>query len=387
MVPARALRVLFCGEPEFGAGFRAVRGALEAAGRLAHGGAGEGVAGVELARCKRGALRDWLPWADVAVPLMAQLDAPLLGHWARAAPGPGPGPGPGPEYSAGAPYPRAIFQFGVGLEGVDVEAANREGIWVANIPSSAMELSPNAASCSEMAILLALACLRRWNAMQSAMQSRESGLPMGEALLGKRCLVVGFGDIAQELIVRLQAFGAVVSAVRRRSWEQGEEGSRAAGQLARDALESRGTGRDGLLAMSREADVVFLTCVQTESTRGMIDAEFLDRCKDGITLVNVARGGLLDYAAVRAGLRTGKLGALGLDVQWSEPFDPDDEIAKHPNVLLTPHVAGVTKISYDAMGSFMARQLIRLQASGTPPSTTINLPLGGDRSVSPLGRK
>lgn len=375
MVPARALRVLFCGEPEFGAGFRAVRGALEAAGRLAHGGAGEGVAGVELARCKRGALRDWLPWADVAVPLMAQLDAPLLGHWARAP----------AEYSAGAPYPRAIFQFGVGLEGVDVEAANREGIWVANIPSSAMELSPNAASCSEMAILLALACLRRWNAMQSAMQSRESGLPMGEALLGKRCLVVGFGDIAQELIVRLQAFGAVVSAVRRRSWDQGDEGRLT--QRARDALESRGTGRDELLAMSREADVVFLTCVQTESTRGMIDAEFLDRCKDGITLVNVARGGLLDYAAVRAGLRTGKLGALGLDVQWSEPFDPDDEIAKHPNVILTPHVAGVTKISYDSMGSFMARQLIHLQASGTPPSTTINLPLGGDRSVSPLGRK
>lgn len=367
---ARALRVLWCGEPEFGAGFRAVRGALEAAGRLVHGGdAGEGVVGVEVARCTRGALRDWLPWADVAVPLMARLDAPLLRYWARAP----------------VEYPRAIFQFGVGLEGVDVEAATREGIWVANIPSSAMELSPNAASCAEMAIMLALACLRRWNAMQTAIQSRKSGLPMGEALLGKRCLVIGFGSIAQELIVRLQAFGVVVSAVRGRSWEQGDEGRLA--QRARDALESRGTGRDELLAMSREADVVFLTCVQTESTRGMINAEFLNSCKDGISIVNVARGGLLDYAAVMAGLKTGRVGALGLDVHWNEPIDPDDEIATHPNVVLTPHVAGVTKISYDSMGSFMARQLIHLQGNGTAPSTTMNLPLVGDRSASPLRRK
>jgi hypothetical protein len=66
-------------------------------------------------------------------------------------------------------------------------------------------------------------------------------------------------------------------------------------------------------------------------------------------LVNIARGHLLDYDAVKSALETGRLAGLGMDVAWSEPFDPSDPVARHPNVILTPHVAGVSDKSYRTM--------------------------------------
>ena len=69
----------------------------------------------------------------------------------------------------------------------------------------------------------------------------------------------------------------------------------------------------------------------------------------GALLVNIARGGLLEYEAVLCHLKSGRLGGLGIDVAWTEPFDPDDPILKFPNVLITPHVAGVTEHSYRSM--------------------------------------
>lgn len=66
-------------------------------------------------------------------------------------------------------------------------------------------------------------------------------------------------------------------------------------------------------------------------------------------LINIARGGLLDYNAVLDNLKSGHLGGLGIDVAWSEPFDPDDAVLKFPNVIITPHVGGVTEPSYRYM--------------------------------------
>ena len=66
-------------------------------------------------------------------------------------------------------------------------------------------------------------------------------------------------------------------------------------------------------------------------------------------MVNVARGGLLEYDTVADGLKSGHLGGLGIDVAWKEPFDPNDPILQHPNVIITPHVAGVTEHSYRSM--------------------------------------
>ncbi|KAI3929039.1 hypothetical protein MKX01_029568, partial [Papaver californicum] len=69
----------------------------------------------------------------------------------------------------------------------------------------------------------------------------------------------------------------------------------------------------------------------------------------GALLVNIARGGLLDYDVVKSRLESGHLGGLGIDVAWTEPFNPDDLVLKLQNVLITPHVAGVTEYSYKTM--------------------------------------
>lgn len=76
-------------------------------------------------------------------------------------------------------------------------------------------------------------------------------------------------------------------------------------------------------------------------------------CFQGSLLVNIARGGILDYDAVYQHLKTGHLGGLGIDVAWFEPFNPDDPILKLPNVLITPHVGGVTKYSYRTMAKVL----------------------------------
>jgi phosphoglycerate dehydrogenase-like enzyme len=104
----------------------------------------------------------------------------------------------------------------------------------------------------------------------------------------------------------------------------------------------------------------------------MINAKFLNYCKkDKVYIVNVARGGLLDYDAVLAGLDSGKVGGCGLDVQFYEPFDPEDPFATHPNVYLTPHVAGVTETSYRAMAKVVAEEVRRV-ARGERPTIQLN---------------
>ncbi|GJN12212.1 hypothetical protein PR202_ga30470 [Eleusine coracana subsp. coracana] len=84
-------------------------------------------------------------------------------------------------------------------------------------------------------------------------------------------------------------------------------------------------------------------------TVGIVDHKFVSSMKKGSYLVNIARGRLLDYQAVFDHLQSGHLGGLGIDVAWMEPFDPEDPILKFPNVIITPHVAGVTEYSYRTM--------------------------------------
>jgi phosphoglycerate dehydrogenase-like enzyme len=101
---------------------------------------------------------------------------------------------------------------------------------------------------------------------------------------------------------------------------------------------------------------------------GIVNRTFLREMKKGARLVNVARGGLLDYEAVKEALASGQLGGLAMDVAWSEPFDPSDPILQYPNVLITPHVAGVTELSYSNMGKIIAESAIQLSTGDPMPA-------------------
>jgi len=129
--------------------------------------------------------------------------------------------------------------------------------------------------------------------------------------------------------------------------------------------------QEDLKRLLRGADIVVLTCTLNAATQGMVDEEFLNACKPGVRIINVARGGLLDYGAVRQGLDSGKIGGLGVDVAWQEPLDPADPLWTHPRVIATPHIAGVTELSYRNMAHSLAAEVRRVQ-QGLRPTVILN---------------
>jgi phosphoglycerate dehydrogenase-like enzyme len=83
-------------------------------------------------------------------------------------------------------------------------------------------------------------------------------------------------------------------------------------------------------------------------------------------VVNVSRGGLLDRKAALEALKSGQLGGLGLDVHWEEPVTPSDELVMHPRVLVTPHIAGVTNLSYRNMATVVIKECLQVRQGGIP---------------------
>ncbi|KAF8690634.1 hypothetical protein HU200_041005 [Digitaria exilis] len=229
---------------------------------------------------------------------------------------------------------KIIMQYGVGLEGVDVNAATEHKIKVARIPGS---MTGNAVSCSEMAIYLALGVLR------------------------KQVLILGFGAIGVEIAKRLKPFGVKILATKR-NW------SPASLPCDIDGLVDKIGGPEDMYELAGEADIVITCLLQTNETVGIIDNMFLSVMKkfiQGSYLVNIARGRLLDYQAVFDHLESGHLGGLGIDVAWTEPFDPNDPILKFSNVIITPHVAGVTEYAYRTMAKVVGDVALQLH-SGEP---------------------
>ncbi|TQD91967.1 hypothetical protein C1H46_022483 [Malus baccata] len=228
---------------------------------------------------------------------------------------------------------KLVLQYGVGLEGVDIDSATKFGIKVARIPS---HVTGNAASCAEMAIYLMLGLLRKQNEMQISIKLRKLGDPVGETLLGKTVFILGYGNIGIELAKRLRPFGVKIIASKR-SW----------------ATQSQDSCQSNVQNCSTE-NLVDEKCVHEDIHKFASIADIVVCCmhlnsETGALLVNIARGGLLDYEAVSYNLESGHLGGLGIDVAWTEPFDPDDPILKFNNVIITPHVAGVTEYSYRSM--------------------------------------
>ncbi|XP_066398927.1 uncharacterized protein [Miscanthus floridulus] len=239
---------------------------------------------------------------------------------------------------------KIIMQYGVGLEGVDVNAATEHKIKVARIPGS---MTGNAVSCSEMAIYLTLGVLRKQKLMDAAVHQKDLGSPTGETILGKTVLILGFGAIGVEIAKRLKPFGVKILATKR-NWSPGSL------PCDVDGLVDKKGGPEDMYELAGEADIIITCLLQTNETVGIVDDMFLSAMKKGSCLVNIARGGLLDYKAVFDHLESGHLGGLGIDVAWTEPFDPEDPILKFSNVIITPHVAGVTEYSYRTMAKVCA---------------------------------
>jgi phosphoglycerate dehydrogenase-like enzyme len=231
------------------------------------------------------------------------------------------------EVIAAASKLRLIQQPAAGTEEIDLAAATARGIPVCNATNA------NHISVAEHALFLLLALARRAPEAARAFANREVGVPLGIELAGKTLGIVGMGKTGSALADRARALGMTVVPMH------------------------RDTPRESFWAM---CDAISLHCPLNDETRGMIDHAAFAAMRDGALLVNVARGGVIDRAAVVEALRGGKLGGVGLDVHWHEPPDPDDDLYRDPRVVALPHLAGSTREAFSRIADIVVDNLARL---------------------------
>lgn len=243
---------------------------------------------------------------------------------------------------------RTIGRAGVGVDNVDLAAATKHGIVVANAPQS------NVITAAEHTLALLLALARNVPQAHASLiagsweRSKFSGVELYEKTLG----ILGFGRIGRAVAARAKGFSMkVLYAQRTRASEADER-----------ALGARRVELDELFA---ESDIVSVHCPLTEATRGIVSAERLARMRTGSVLVNTARGACVDEAAVALALASGRLGAAALDVYVDEPRVPPELLAS-PRAVLTPHIGSADRPTREAMARLAVEGVLDVLAGRAP---------------------
>lgn len=248
---------------------------------------------------------------------------------------------------------RALVRHGAGLDMINVDEATEAGVLVANVPGA------NALTVAEHVIWTAMALLRRnpqvtrdLHALGWAAARAHSD--HGRELSGRTLGILGFGNIGKSLArIAHHGFGMPVIAHTR-------SGS---GNADVQAV--------GFAELLERSDILALCAPLTAETRGLIDAAALARMKPGAILINVARGPLVAETALIGALTSGHLGGAALDVFDTQPLPQDHPLMILPNVILTPHMAGITEESMLRMGQGVvaeARRILR----GELPENLVN---------------
>jgi len=229
---------------------------------------------------------------------------------------------------------RLVHKMGAGVNTIDVDAATRLGIAVANMPGA------NAPSVAEGTVLLILAALRRLPQLDRL--TREGKGWPSDPSLGETVRDIG------GCTVGLIGYGNIAKSVEKIVLAMGTEPSRVLHTSTRD---DGHPGWRSLPDLLRASDVVSLHLPLTDKTAGMLDRDALALMKPDGVLVNTSRGGVIDEEALVEALRTGGLAAAGLDVFAVEPVAPDNPLLGLDNVVLTPHVTWYTA---DTMRRYLA---------------------------------
>lgn len=243
---------------------------------------------------------------------------------------------------AAGPQLRVVANYGVGVDNIDLEAARRRGVVVANTPDVLTETT------AEFAIALTLGLLRRVVEGDRFLRARRTWgfgveFMLGEGLRGKRFAVVGPGRIGLATARLAEALGA------------------------RPVVAGRG---DDLLGVLREADVVSLHTPLTPATRHLIDAVALAAMQPHAVLVNTSRGPVVDERALVAALRSGGIAGAALDVHEHEPAVAE-ELLSMENVVLTPHLGSATRETREAMGMLAVSALRAVLLEHRPPPNVV----------------
>ncbi len=270
------------------------------------------------------------------------------------------------ELIARATRLRAVGRACVGVDNVDVDAATKRGIVVANAPQS------NVITAAEHTMALLLALARNVPQAHASLtggkweRSKFSGIELYEKTLG----ILGFGRIGQLVAERARAFGMHVLAYD----------PYIAAERYRELSVEKAESSDALYAVS---DFITLHLPNTPDTRGWLDAEALAKCKDGVRVLNVARGPLVVDEDLKAALDSGKVGGAALDVFSTEPVT-DHPLFGYPNVIVTPHLGASTAEATDRAGFQAAEQVVAALTGGVVTSA-VNVPAISAEDFDMLG--
>jgi D-3-phosphoglycerate dehydrogenase len=252
-----------------------------------------------------------------------------------------------------APSLVGAVRHGAGVDMIPVEAATAHGVLVANVPGA------NAHTVAEHVLLSLLHLARRRGSVQARLQTGPEGWAAARALAdtgfelpGRTIGLVGYGHVGQAIARLCSGLGMRVLAHSR-------SGART-GAPAAEHVELR--------ALLSRSDFVVLACPLTPETRGLIGASELAAMRPGASLVNVARGPVVQEAALIDALRSGRLAGAALDVFDVQPLREDHPYRQMEQVLLTPHVAGITEDSMRRMGLGAALAVEHLLRGDVPPN-------------------
>jgi len=261
---------------------------------------------------------------------------------------------------------KAIGRAGVGVDNVDVAAATKRGIVVANAPQS------NVVTAAEHTLALLLALARNVPQAHASLvagrwdRSKYSGVELLDKTLG----ILGFGRIGQLVAQRAMGFGMRVVAFD----------PYVSAERYRELGVEKADGSDEVYA---QADFLTLHLPKTPETENWLDAEALAKCKDGVRVLNVARGPLIVDDDLKAALDSGKVGGAALDVFRAEPIT-EHPLFSYPNVIVTPHLGASTAEATDRAGFQAAEQVVAALTGGVV-SSAVNVPAVAAEDMEVLG--
>jgi len=249
---------------------------------------------------------------------------------------------------------RLVQQWGAGLDGVDIKSATCHKVAVANVPTVG---SGNAESVAEWYVMAALGLSRRVCEIRSQVsRGYPWGSPVGQALYGRTAGLIGFGGIGKALAIRLRPFQMKIIAIKKHPDNIN----------AQDLGIEWVGGIEDLPQLLKKTDYLFICVPLTAETRNMISEQELSLLPKGAYILNAARGAIINKKALMKALDSGRLGGVALDVYWKEAPEPNDPILDYPNVLATPHIAGVSDVSYRGIAAKVAENIIRVMEGKLP---------------------
>lgn len=241
-----------------------------------------------------------------------------------------------------APHLKVVSRHGVGFNSVDVDALTARRIPLA------IAVGGNAVSVAEHTLYLILALVKRGTAHDRAARQGDFSFrdhPRATEIDSKSLLIIGFGRIGTRVAARALAFGMAVHVYD--PYVEPEEihsaGCAAVGNFRAELLHT---------------DIVTIHCPLSTETAGLISKAELDAMQPSAMLINTARGGIVDEAALYTALTSGSIAGAGIDVFATEPTNPDDPLLSLDNVVLSPHCAGVTRESSSRTSRIAAQNVL-----------------------------